>query len=118
MEDRSFDQRVYHLADLVPPGKVTTYGQLAALAGRPRWARRAGRALSHAPEGRPCHRVVNSVGRLVPGWAEQRALLAAEGVAFRENGCVDMKRHRVRAEEWMDLLQEEPDEQMPQKGKK
>ena len=29
-----------------------------------------------------------------PGWHEQRGLLEAEGVGFRENGCVDMKKHR------------------------
>ena len=40
----------------------------------------------------PCHRVVNSQGRLVPGWTEQRALLESEGVRFRANGFVDMKK--------------------------
>ena len=40
----------------------------------------------------PCHRVVNSQGRLVPGWTEQRALLENEGVRFRANGFVDMKK--------------------------
>ncbi len=106
MADLRFDEKIYALADRVPPGRVTTYGQLAALAGRPRWARRAGQALSRAPAARPCHRVVNSQGRLVPGWAQQRALLLAEGVAFRENGCVDMRRCRLSAEEWLALLGE------------
>ncbi|MDL2253701.1 MGMT family protein [Ruminococcaceae bacterium OttesenSCG-928-I18] len=103
--DGGFDKRIYDLADLVPEGKVTTYGQLALLAGRPNWARRAGRALRYAPEDRPCHRVVNSTGRLVPGWAEQREMLAKEGVWFKENGCVDMKRHRMKAEEWLAILE-------------
>ena len=40
----------------------------------------------------PCHRVVNSQGRLVPGWTEQRALLENEGVRFKANGFVDMKK--------------------------
>ena len=35
---------------------------------------------------------LNSQGRLAPCWAEQRALLEAEGVTFRKNGCVDMKK--------------------------
>ena len=39
----------------------------------------------------PCHRVVNSQGRTVPHWQEQAELLRAEGVAFKSNGCVDMK---------------------------
>ena len=102
--DKEFSLAIYSLAERVPPGRVTTYGQLAALAGRPRWARQAGHALSRAPAERPCHRVVNSQGRLVPGWARQRQLLQAEGVQFKENGCVDMRRHRLTAEEWMELL--------------
>ena len=47
-------------------------------------------ALALAPEGLPCHRVVNSQGRTAPGWTGQRELLAAEGVHFRANGCVDL----------------------------
>ena len=41
----------------------------------------------------PCHRVVNSQGRLVPHWEEQRSLLSLEGVRFRDNGYVDMKQY-------------------------
>ena len=42
----------------------------------------------------PCHRVVNSAGRLAPGFDEQqRSLLENEGVEFKENGCVDMKKY-------------------------
>lgn len=103
MAEMSFDERIYQLADRVPPGRVTTYGQLAMLANKPGWARRAGAALSRAPAGRPCHRVVNSAGRLVPGWAGQRPLLEAEGVTFRPNGHVDMKRHLMRFADW-DML--------------
>ena len=39
----------------------------------------------------PCHRVVNSAGRLVPDWFEQRDLLLEEGVIFKDNGNVDLK---------------------------
>ena len=42
----------------------------------------------------PCHRVVNHAGRTAPGWREQRELLEDEGVEFKANGCVDMKRHQ------------------------
>lgn len=42
----------------------------------------------------PCHRVVNHAGRTAPGWREQRELLKDEGVEFKANGCVDMKRHQ------------------------
>ncbi len=60
------------------------------LVGMPGYARRAGRAMAAAPEGLPCHRVVNSQGRTAPGWTRQRELLEAEGVLFRANGRVDL----------------------------
>ena len=59
-----------------------------------------GRALKQVPAGLslPCHRVVNAIGRLVPGWDEQRQLLSDEGVSFRKNGCVDLKLHRWKSD--------------------
>ena len=80
----------------IPVGKVATYGQIAQLIGRERNARLVGRVLSQAElYGKyPCHRVVNSAGRLAPAWAEQRHLLWAEGVTFKTNGCVDLKKHQ------------------------
>ncbi len=91
-----FEARIYALVARIPAGCVASYGQLAVYAGGPRWARRAGRAMARAPQGLPCHRVVNSAGRTAPGFSAQRALLQAEGVCFRPNGCVDMKKHRWR----------------------
>ncbi len=80
----------------IPVGKVATYGQIAQLIGRERNARLVGRVLSQAElYGKyPCHRVVNSAGRLAPAWEEQRHLLWAEGVTFKTNGCVDLKKHQ------------------------
>ena len=43
----------------------------------------------------PCHRVVNHAGRLAPGWAEQRFLLEAEGVAVKDNNSVDLKKYQM-----------------------
>ncbi len=106
-----FDKNIYRLASLVPAGFVTTYGQLAGLVGRPNWARRVGRALSRASGAAPCHRVVNSQGRLVPGWEKQRQWLLDEKIQFKENGCVDMKRHRLSAEMWLSILKEQDEEQ-------
>ena len=37
-------------------------------------------------------RLVNCAGRTAPGWPAQTALLAAEGVGFKPNGCVDLAR--------------------------
>lgn len=78
----------------IPAGKVATYGQIARLIGRPRNARLVGRILRGAEQygSYPCHRVVNHAGRLAPGWPEQAALLAAEGVFLNQRGCVDLAR--------------------------
>ena len=85
------------IADSIPPGKVMSYGQIAALMGRPKNARLIGRIMSMQDRygNHPCHRVVNSAGRTVPGWTEQRELLEAEGVEFKANGNVDMRRFRM-----------------------
>ena len=91
-------QEVYAIADSIPEGKVMSYGQIAELIGRPKNSRLVGKIMSLADRygDHPCHRVVNSAGRTVPGWTEQRTLLEAEGVTFKENGNVDMSKHRAR----------------------
>lgn len=87
-------QQIFAVVRQIPAGKVATYGQIAFLAGIPNAPRRVGQVLHHAPDapGLPCHRVVNSAGRLVPGWIDQRMLLEKEGVGFKANGCVDLAR--------------------------
>ncbi|MBQ2954872.1 MAG: MGMT family protein [Clostridia bacterium] len=95
-ETRLTDRLIYEILSVVgeiPEGRVPSYGQIAALIGRARNARLVGRVLSRAElyGDYPCHRVVNHAGRTAPGFIEQRMLLEKEGVAFRENGCVDMK---------------------------
>lgn len=94
-EARTFRRDVLTIVSQIPPGRVTTYGHIAALAGWPSHARMVGRTLRYSPEAAalPCHRVVNAAGRTAPGWSRQRPLLEAEGVTFRANGHVDMVRH-------------------------
>jgi methylated-DNA-[protein]-cysteine S-methyltransferase len=79
-----FTAKVLHAVRRIPPGRVATYGDVAALAGRPGAARAvgqvmAGASLTHAP----CHRVVAAGGRL-GGFgghsALKRDLLRREGV--------------------------------------
>jgi methylated-DNA-[protein]-cysteine S-methyltransferase len=67
----------------VPYGETTTYGRLAADAGRPRAARAVGTVLHRNPVPivLPCHRVVGSTGSLVGyagGLGRKRALLELE----------------------------------------
>lgn len=90
---KAFRREVYAVVAAIPRGKVTTYGQIARLAGCPNHARLVGHVLRNTrPALRyPCHRVVNSQGRTVPHWQEQAELLRAEGVVFKSNGCVDMR---------------------------
>ena len=86
--------QVLAIVSEIPWGKVASYKQIASLAGRPKNARLVGKILSHASMygDYPCHRVVNSAGRLVPEWYEQRDLLLEEDVCFKDNGNVDMKK--------------------------
>lgn len=95
MTEMEYRHLIYQLIERIPPGKVSTFGQLAALAGNPRAARRAARAVANAPHGLPCHRVVKAGGELVPayvfGAGEQRARLLAEGVLFSTDGRVRLR---------------------------
>lgn len=67
----------------IPPGRVTTYGDVARLAGRPGAARAVGNIMARATRpGLPYHRVLAAGGAL-GGYSElaiKRALLAAEGI--------------------------------------
>ena len=94
-EARVFNDDVLNIVSQIPQGKVTTYGIIAALAGWPSYSRMVGRTLRYSPEAAslPCHRVVNKEGRTAPGWSLQRILLEAEGIIFKDNGHVDMRRH-------------------------
>lgn len=79
-----FRQRVLAAVRRIPPGRVATYGDVAAAAGAPRAARAVGNIMKgcRAP-GVPCHRVIAAGGRLGGyGGSEgmKRALLLAEGV--------------------------------------
>lgn len=98
----SFDM-IYNKVRLIPKGSVATYGQIAALAGNPRWSRVVGYALHVNPEPGviPCHRVVDRNGRLSPAFAfggqnMQAELLLEEGVEVRGDGTVDLNKYRWR----------------------
>ena len=85
----NFFETAYAVTRTIPPGRVMSYGQIAALAGNPRMARQVGWAMHDCPPDVPWHRVVRRDGSIATGDAEvQRALLEAEGVAFDGNGRV------------------------------
>lgn len=90
---------VYLVMSQIPPGKVVSYGELAAMAGLGRAARWVGRLMSQLPDDTtlPWHRVIAAGGRLsLPAGTaaghEQRVRLRAEGLTI-VNDRVDMRRH-------------------------
>jgi methylated-DNA-protein-cysteine methyltransferase-like protein len=83
----TWSESVYAVARMIPRGKVATYGQIAALLGRPRGGREVGWALSGCDDPRvPCHRVVDRNGRLAPHFCAQRARLTREHVRVGRGG--------------------------------
>lgn len=97
----SINQRIWQVVVLIPVGKVATYGDVARQAGLPGAARRVGAALRGLPPDTriPWHRVINAQGRIsLPegsaGQYTQRERLEAEGVVFRANKTIDLKKFR------------------------
>lgn len=95
-----FTERVCALLASVPPGRVVTYGSLAAAAGSPRGARQVVRILHTQSRRRslPWHRVIAAGGRIAlrdpPAAHLQRRLLESEGVEFNISGTVNIEVHR------------------------
>ena len=50
MEQKNSYERIYEVVKKIPRGRVASYGQIAALAGNPRWARVVGYALHVNPD--------------------------------------------------------------------
>jgi methylated-DNA-protein-cysteine methyltransferase-like protein len=88
-------EKIYATVRKIPRGKVSTYGQIARLAGIGSHARLVGYAL-HAltPEKRvPWHRVVGAGGKISlsgEGYSIQRKILESEGVEFTEKGKIPL----------------------------
>jgi methylated-DNA-[protein]-cysteine S-methyltransferase len=80
------DRDVYEVARTIPPGRTTSYGDIAARLGDPTLARAVGQALGRNPFAIvvPCHRVVGADGRLTGfsangGVATKERMLVIEG---------------------------------------
>jgi methylated-DNA-protein-cysteine methyltransferase related protein len=93
--DSGFRGDVYELVAQIPPGRLMTYGQIAALCGHPRAARIVGGIAHFGPDELPWHRVVSKQGGLAGGFhggrMEHRARLEAEGVFVSEAYLVDIE---------------------------
>ncbi len=96
MEADSPYAAIYAVVSRIPPGRVCTYGRVAALAGLPGHARMVGYALHlllpHSVV--PWWRVINRAGRISNVYAadEQRARLQAEGVEVSDEYRIDLAR--------------------------
>jgi methylated-DNA-protein-cysteine methyltransferase-like protein len=95
-----FTREVKAVLRRIPRGRVATYGQIAALAGRGRAARGVAWILHSSSDaaGLPWHRVIGGKGRISlrrgRGFEEQKRRLAAEGIAVGRSGRIDLKRYR------------------------
>ena len=107
---KTFFETVWEIVLEIPPGAVSSYGQVASMIApdadmeparmkrlAPRWV---GTALRKTPRGKsiPWHRVINSRGEISfpagsPQADEQRRLLEQEGVVFDGRGRVDLRRY-------------------------
>jgi methylated-DNA-protein-cysteine methyltransferase-like protein len=99
--DISFFEQVYQVARLIPFGKITSYGAIAAYLGTAKSARMVGWAMNGAHKLKPpvpAHRVVNRIG-LLSGKAHfetpdtMQQLLENEGIEVKDNQVVEFTKH-------------------------
>ncbi len=97
-QTRALFPRIYDVVRQVPRGKVTTYGDVAALVGQGCDARIVGYAMAVCPDDVPWQRVINAQGKISvrpgEGAQKQRMRLEAEGVVFDQRGRIDLKKYR------------------------
>ena len=96
----TFTEKALIVIKQIPPGKIMTYGQVAATAGSPRAARQVTRILHSmsAKHNLPWHRIVNAKGRIMLRDEEsrffQRKSLQEEGVEVDNDDCIDLNRYQ------------------------
>ena len=95
MENKTFSERCYKLLSKVPKGKVTTYKILAEKLGT-RAYRAVGTCMNKNPFAPqvPCHRVVNSDGKIggfASGTKKKISMLKKEGVEIKDGRVVDFE---------------------------
>ena len=88
-------ERIYLVVRQIPAGKVSTYGDIAAIVGECT-ARMVGYAMAAANDTVPWHRVINAQGKISPrgdggGEQIQRTRLEEEGIGFSSEGKVNLR---------------------------
>lgn len=98
MDKSSFFQDVYEVAKLIPKGRVTSYGCIAAYLGSKGGARMVGWAMNVCPVDVPAHRVVNRVGLLsgkhhFGSPSQMQELLELEGIVVIDDKIQNLNEH-------------------------
>ncbi|PWC15049.1 methyltransferase [Brenneria roseae subsp. americana] len=98
-ENDNFRQRIFQIVAAIPYGKVTTYGEVAMLAGSPRASRQVGGVLKRLPNDSklPWHRVINRKGEISligADYQRQKSALLSEGIVFDRYGKIDLRRFK------------------------
>jgi methylated-DNA-protein-cysteine methyltransferase-like protein len=98
MDDINFFDKVYQVARLIPPGRVTSYGAIASYLGTKGSSRMVGYAMQACGKEQhpvPAHRVVNRQGLLTAkfhfGGSLMAELLESEGVKVVDDQVQDFK---------------------------
>lgn len=108
-----FEKRVLTIVSRIPAGRVTTYGDIARIAGKPGAARAVGNIMRQADRpGLPYHRVIGAGGGL-GGYSSlplKRSLLAAEGLSVTPRRVVGFSKIR-----WPASAREADDGKVPPK---
>lgn len=105
LREASVYERIYAITRRIPPGRLASYAQIAAIEGRCT-PRMVGYAMA-ACGGRdvPWQRVINSGGTISErrhggGTSRQRRLLEGEGVVFDRRGRVDFETFGWAGPDW------------------
>jgi len=92
----NLDKKIYKKLLEVPKGKITTYGELAKSVGLKNGQRAVGKIMNKNPYPIiiPCHRVVNSNGKIggyAYGQKIKSDLLTKEGIVIKNGKIIDLQ---------------------------
>ncbi|WP_299073338.1 MGMT family protein [uncultured Paraglaciecola sp.] len=107
MSDHPQYTKIWRTVQLIPSGKVASYGQIADLAGLPGRARLVGKSLGYVPNDMqvPWYRVLRSNGQIAfPLGSEQS--IKQSGLLQQENVAVFNNRVKLAIFQWQPDLAE------------
>ncbi|SJL83424.1 Methylated-DNA--protein-cysteine methyltransferase [Vibrio palustris] len=98
----SMDQflaQIFLVIARIPQSSISTYGDIARMAGYPGYARHVGKALKQLPQDSklPWYRVINSQGKISltgDDFSRQRAQLLEDGIEVSASGRISLRTYR------------------------